>query len=117
MNMKEFKPQEKTVVAIGQPADWRDPATVVIGMSDVAFAAMADGRTHTVDLTSQGISVQIVIFREPTLAACRATLTETQTTLGLADPNLPGVGIPEQKGHPQGEPQIARPPGREKVGQ
>src|SRR3546814_15092611 len=65
MNMKEFKPQEKTVVAIGQPADWRDPATVVIGMSDVAFAAMADGRTHTVDLTSQGISVQIVIFREP----------------------------------------------------
>src|SRR3546814_11877199 len=80
MNMKEFKPQEKTVVAIGQPADWRDPATVVIGMSDVAFAAMADGRTHTVDLTSQGMSVQIVIFREPTLAACRAKLTETQTT-------------------------------------
>src|SRR3546814_14252142 len=92
MNMKEFKPQEKTVVAIGQPADWRDPATVVIGMSDVAFAAMADGRTHTVDLTSQGISVQIVIFREPTLAACRAKLTETQTTLGLADHKLPDVG-------------------------
>src|SRR3546814_4484954 len=103
MNMKEFKPQEKTVVAIGQPADWRDPATVVIGMSDVAFAAMADGRTHTVDLTSQGISVQIVIFREPTLAACRAKLTETQTTLGLADHKLPDGGIPEKKGPCHGE--------------
>lgn len=99
MNMKEFTTEEKTVVAIGQAADWRDPAIVVIGLSDVAFAAMADGRTHTVDLTSQGILVQIVIFREPTLAACRAKLTETQTTLGLADHKLPDVGIPEKKGH------------------
>src|SRR3546814_7937001 len=99
MNMKEFKPQEKTVVAIGQPADWRDPATVVIGMSDVAFDAMADGRTHTVDLTSQGISVQIVIFREPTLADCRAKLTETQTTPGLPAPKLPQGGTPKKNGH------------------
>lgn len=99
MPLKEFTPKERTVVGIGQPVDWRDPPTVVIGVSEDAFAAMEDGRTHTHQVDANGMMVNIILFREKTLAECRAKLTETGETLGLADHELPIVGIPEKKGH------------------
>lgn len=97
--MKEFKTEERTVVGIGQPADWRDPPTVVIGMSEVAFAAMADGRTHTIQVDAGGLPVNIIIFRGTDLTDCRKQISDTGKTLGLANHELPIVGIPEKKGN------------------
>lgn len=96
--MKEFKTEERTVVGIGQPADWRDPPSIFIGLSDVAFAAMHDGRTHEHQIDANGMKVNIIIFREPTLKDCRAKLMDTGRTLGLADHELPIVGIPKKEG-------------------
>lgn len=97
--MKEFRPDQRTIVALASPADWRDPSTIVIGLSEVAFDAMSDGRTHTVSAVVDGSTVQVVIFRGKTLEDCRAQLSETSTTLGVPTSALPDVGIKTKAGH------------------
>jgi len=63
--LKEFTAEERLTIAIGMPKPGHegDGHVIVLGMSEAGFAAMADGRTHTVVLHSVGIPVSIVISR------------------------------------------------------
>lgn len=92
--VKPLLPNERVVVGIGADATGvSDIATVVIGVPEAAFHAIADGRTHTVSLTQFGLPVEIIIFRGKDVADCRAIIGETSKTLGKSDRDLPNVGI------------------------
>lgn len=54
--------EKRVVVGVGEPLPGAVPS-VILGMPPAAWDAMANGKTHTFDLTKVGIPVQIMMFR------------------------------------------------------
>lgn len=54
--------EEKVIFAVAPPAHANAPVTVVLGVPEGAWRYMNTGRTHTFDLTSLGLPIQIVMY-------------------------------------------------------
>ena len=53
--------EQQIVFALGLTSDGKGPV-VVIGVPSGAAAYMADGKTHTIDLSKAGIPMRLVMF-------------------------------------------------------
>lgn len=96
-----MRPEDQRVtVAIGEPLDGvQQVPTVILGMPQGAWDFMADGLTHTFDLTKVGVPVQVIIFRGKDGLDVKGKLFDANAFLkdGAtdADGNLQNLGIKE----------------------
>ena len=93
---KEIKPDEKIVFGLA-PTQTRVPGhrefqegyVALLGVSDKAWDFMKDGMTHTLDLSSFGIPIQIVLFGCRTQQDAKDHMAEHNRKSGVATKHMP----------------------------
>lgn len=81
--MSALEPEQKCVFGVAQ-LERDDVPLMVVGISAEAWKYMADGKTHTFDLTSIGVPVRLMLFGAKTRAEATKAIESANAQRGAA---------------------------------
>lgn len=74
--------EEKLVFGLSPRSD--GGADLLLGLPAGAWDYCKDGKTHTLDLSSLGIPIRLMVYGGPSHDACKAIIDEHNRRLGIA---------------------------------